>query len=709
MKRPKNGWMAVVIGIAVSGCGGDDIIANGTDSAMSLPDGGSSGSDAVAGGDLTVTPPEVTLDLASGGPAVSQVYVAKLSDGTDVSSMAQWTLDDPTLGTLSGSTFTTGTMHGGTTIVRATFQGKMGYATVHVKLHANVTTMTCPGCPAFPPDNTPACMDMTRSAMMLYPTDGTIVPPNMNVIETQFDQGKGNTLFEIDFENAATDVRVETRCNVINDVRTNLATSGCAYDLDQTVWDFLAQSNRGGDPLTITVRATDDSGACVATSPGRKISFATEDLLGGIYYWQSVVYGGVQGATGGIFRYDFGARGQKPTAFLSPSANVGTCVGCHFLSRDGQKMSYGADDPDADDEYGDLHASLLDVQSFTVSAQGKVPPGFQTFSPDHKLFLASDGRGMNKSPAFFLFDGNTGAAAVPATVSSGASRGTHPDWSPDGSSIVFVQPKSFLSAMMMMMMMGTMGDDEHFVGGSLYTMSYANGNFGAPAALLTSQGENNYYPTYSPDGQFIAFNRAPSTGKDVTDDAFSNVKARALLLPAKGGNPIDMPALNDNGDLTNSWPRFSPSVQMYKGHQIVWVTFSSTRDYGDRVRNSTFVNNLPQVNCYPSESPQNPMGSKMQPLGPECHQPQIWMAAIDLTVAASGKGDPSYPAFWLPFQDVTSHNHIAQWVTTIVTQPPPDGGVTPDGGCVPPVDNKCVTTQDCCGAGICENGMCGIP
>lgn len=31
--------------------------------------------------------------------------------------------------------------------------------------------------------------------------------------------------------------------------------------------------------------------------------------------------------------------------------------------------------------------------------------------------------------------------------------------------------------------------------------------------------------------------------------------------------------------------------------------------------------------------------------------------------------DPSFPAFWLPFQDVTAHNHIAQWVDQIAAPP----------------------------------------
>jgi hypothetical protein len=40
------------------------------------------------------------------------------------------------------------------------------------------------------------------------------------------------------------------------------------------------------------------------------------------------------------------------------------------------------------------------------------------------------------------------------------------------------------------------------------------------------------------------------------------------------------------------------------------------------------------------------------------------MAAIDLDAPAGT--DPSFAAFALPFQDITTSNHIAQWTTQVV-------------------------------------------
>ena len=666
----------------------------------------------ISGGDIAIMPADVTLDITPGGAAQTQLYTAKLvQGGMDISAGAAWSVDDTSLGSFSGNTFTSTVDHGGTTYVRATYNGLSGFATLHVKLHASVPSDNCPGCPPFPPDNAPQCTATAQTPVIVYPNDGALVPPNTNVMQLQFDQGTGNTYFEIDWENAATDVRVLTQCTPITDSKGN-ATNGCVYDLSQQVWDYIAQSNKGGDPVDIIVRATDANGSCVATSQTKvSISFAEEDLNGGVYYWQSVAIGAASGAAGGIFRYDFGKRGQTPEAFLAPIPGTtnNRCIGCHFLSRDGVKMTYGNDDPDADDEYTDLKTTLMDVATKTAAALNQ--PGFQALAPDHSLVVASDGI-KKLTNAFKLFDGNTGGAAAPATVSSGSARGTQPDYSADGTKVVFVQPANFTFSPMGGYKENGI-DDNHFTGGSLFTMSANGTTFGTPQPLLMSSGENNYYPAFSPDGNFVIFNRVPLSGNagdcvnttttagSCPNDSFSNMNARIFLMPAAGGTPVDLANINGTTPLENSWPRFAPTVQNYKGHQIAWITFASTRDYGDVVRNTAMVSGVPQHLCYPPESPENASGNKNVIEDPSCLQPQLWMAAIDLTAAAGGV-DSSFPAFWLPFQDAKAHNHIAQWVVQLVG-PPATGDM---GTCIPD-GVACNTGGVCCNGVCCGNNTCG--
>ncbi len=273
----------------------------------------------------------------------------------------------------------------------------------------------CPDCPCFPGTDCsasgvdagpapPACTGPGASPTLVYPPDQVLLPPNTNVIEVQFLPGAGNTLFELDFQNAATDVRVITRCEAITNTR-GVDTGGCGFALTQEQWGWIADVNRGGDPLRVTVRAAPEDGSCVGTSDAREISFASEDVEGAVYYWQSVTVDGTPGRAGGIYRFDFGRRDVAPEAFLESSPDTGNrCYGCHFVSRDGQRITYGSDDPDSDDEYGDLSSFLMDVGTRTIAAN-RVQPGFRTFTSDHTSMLASDGRNRNHSPAFYRLDG----------------------------------------------------------------------------------------------------------------------------------------------------------------------------------------------------------------------------------------------------------------------------------------------------------------
>src|SRR5262249_15512188 len=149
-----------------------------------------------------------------------------------------------------------------------------------------------------------------------------------------------------------------------------------------------------------------------------------------LYYWQSIVYGGQPGKTGGIYAQEFGTN-KPPTAFLESMS--GQCVGCHSLSRDGERITVGLDDPDADDEFFDVWTRTYEVKMKTVVSGGGVDvnAGFQTFASDHTRMIAStfayQGGG---STAFDIWDGDgktkLATAQLPANV-----LGTHPDLSRD--------------------------------------------------------------------------------------------------------------------------------------------------------------------------------------------------------------------------------------------------------------------------------------
>ena len=85
-------------------------------------------------------------------------------------------------------------------------------------------------------------------------------------------------------------------------------------------------------------------------------------------------------------------------------------------------------------------------------------------------------------------------------------------------------------------------------------------------------------------------------------------------------------------------------------------------------------------------------------------QPQIWMAAIEVDASGgiTAGRDTSHPAFWLPFQEVSAHNHLAQWATSIPGRTPPldAGAPTPDGGTPDAGTTTCGGAGDGCGPGM---------
>jgi len=562
---------------------------------------------------------------------------------------------------------------------------------------ASIFPCTDDGCTPFPPLGTSNCApNVLGPSKLVYPTDGLLLPPNMNVLEVQFVPPSGAKEFEVDFENSITDVRVVTLCNAVPDVRQG-ASKGCGLTLPQLAWNDIANANRDKDPVKVTVRATID-GSCTTTSAENvNVSFAKDDLAGGIYYWQSATYGGIGGKTGGIYSHDFGTFDPAPTPFYT-SDSTGTCVGCHNVSRDGLRMALAFDDPDGDDEFSDVHTAVLDIPSKSKvgAPNGGNLPGFQTFTHDHSKMIATTYTTL-ANKAFVVYDGD-GVNLLATDTLPNNMVGTQPDLSKDDSTLVFVSPLATTIP-------GNKVGDCHFMSGSLYTASFnaSTGALGTPAPLMAAgTNQNFYYPSWAPDMSFVVFNENDdTTAQNNSGDAFYSRKARVKIMhwpTQQNDQPIDLPALNIADGLSNSWPRWSPFVSHFHGHNIVWVTFSSNRDYGLHLTNTGFDN------CYPPESPaydQPQPLSKQNTTYQNCAQPQIWMAAVNVdTDRAQDAKDRSFPAFWLPFQDVNSHNHSAQWVEKVNNPDQPDSGT-----CLP-TGSQCGTDGGAVCCQICSAGQC---
>ena len=264
--------------------------------------------------------------------------------------------------------------------------------------------------------------------------------------------------------------------------------------------------------------------------------------------------------------------------------------------------------------------------SGTKAFQGKSNHwNFGTFSPDGSQFLAVS--------AGSLAVRNYADQTVLATMTS-AGWVTHPDLSPDGTQLVYVRPT-------------VTSVDWSFGGGQLYIRSYDPGSLSfGPESLLFGDSMNNYYPSFSPDGQWILFNKSDDNS---TAGAYNNPNATVWLMKADGSSPpIQLTNANVSGGLTDSWARWAPFAQTLgtADEPMLWVTLSSKRDFG--------------VRLHASEIPPPPVVAGAPP-----GRPQIWMTPFFADKANAGM-DPSGPAFRLPFQAIDSNNHIGQWTEQVV-------------------------------------------
>jgi len=546
---------------------------------------------------LQIDPPMTELLILNGVPA-TQAFTATLvgRDGKkrDVTAETAFTID-AFIGAFSGNEVTVGAA--GKTMAYGVYQDKMGTADVIARV--KTVRVEAPLAPNVP-DLFTRPEEAGRAPAIVYPPDGVVVPRNLGDFETHWTDSHGNDVFEVSLKTEFADVRVYVPGN------NGVPTAG-----PRPSWQAFAAAEwasavgaEGAIQYQVRAVASTNPTYVGATAP-RLVKLSNEQLDGGIYYWAAAASGG--GAKG-IFRHDMAKPGQAAEEFMTTNQTSGRCVACHVLSRDGTKMAITYDG-------GDYDGTLLDVASRARQTEmGQW--NFATFTPDGTRLLTVHGGAVvvRKSSDQSVI------ANMPA-----AGYATHPDLSADGNRLVYVRAPA-----------GTTMDWD-FTGGQIYTRSFDPGkNTFGPEMPLVTDGKNNYYPSWSPDGQWVLFNRSSGSSYNSADATLWVVKADGTAPP------IALSAFNQAaGGLTNSWGRWAPFQQSVgQNHDpIFWVTMSSKRDFGVR-----------RVNSADAET---------------ARTPQIWMAPF-YTARAAARQDPTAPAFRLPFQNLTSNNHIAQWTERVV-------------------------------------------
>jgi hypothetical protein len=562
--------------------------------ALGLTACGSGPGDDDDGATLVVLPETASLTVVNGDP-VAQPYTAILRhpDGSerDVTDEVVFSIAEAHVGSFSAGAPTTLLARGaGRGTVAATLDDRQGFATVEVFARGvRVEPSAPPGAPGLFDG---AADDPGRLAEIVYPSPRTIVPPNLGDFDLHWRDGTGSDLFELRLSTYYADVRVYLGAD---------AAAGAWQTFLPAEWALIARSEVGAT-IDVRVRGLTQAAPGTASRAELRVHASREDIVGGLYYWAAASSTG----PAGIYRHDMSRPGEPAEQFYTTAQTPGgRCVACHAVSRDGTRMAVTYDG-------GNGAANVLDVASRTAMMGSDDAWNFASFSPDAaKLLVVRQG-------ALSLRDPASGAVIAPVPTTSYS---THPDFSPIGDRIVYVSA-------------ATPGADWHFTGGTIITRTYraADDTFGDEVELVAS-AENNFYPSLSPDGQWVLFNRS---GTSALDHAYDNANAQLWLVKIDGSvGPLRLDQANLGPGLTNSWARWAPFEGTYgdAAEPIYWLTFSSKRDFGVRL-----------------------VGA---------NRPQVWMTPFFPGRAAAGQ-DPTAPAFRLPFQDLDSNNHIAQWTEEVV-------------------------------------------
>ena len=554
---------------------------------------------------LRVEPAEVQLSTDGTDPAEIQFIAwATTETGEEVETdMVSWNVSNLSAGSVdSDGLFTTTTLNGGITTVTATHVGIESTATVTVVYEQDLVLDDLSSAVVAAFDE--SCATAGEYPAIHYPPDGVTVPRNLNGLTFGWTASSDSTVSRLRLRSGITDMTVYT-------------TNDEWFTTSET-WATIAASNTEGK-VDVTIESGNWDGSnltSVSRGPETTLTVNRLDARGSVLYWEP----SSEQRSGDIMRIPFGSVEAEP---FWTAANLGSgdndnanCMGCHSLS-------------EANDQLIVTHSgvssqfSIIDISDPDNPEVERYMPGnagFHAASPDGRHLL---GVHNGEARLFSLLDG-----ALMDVVYTGEGRVTHPDWSPDGESVLLVryQDPGF----------GVLADD-NFQEGEIIQLSWNGTAFGEPQTLVASDpNQNNYYPAYSPDGDYIVFNRnsprtwerptapgEPPKREEDSTTSYAHIAAELWLMTRSGENLTRLDAANGEGDLQNSYPKWGPLPD----DDVLWLAFSSTRSYT---------------------------------IDPNGGTPQVWVSAIDPAKIMDGE-DPSSSAFWLPAQTPDTDNHAAIW------------------------------------------------
>ncbi len=563
---------------------------------------------------IEVQPPNATVTYtSSGGAPVDYVAIGHYDDGrTEPLADVSFTLDADAnvIGSIAAAEFTASGAAAGTGTVTATAGTVSGATGVSVIIHQ---THVDPTAPAGSESNFPDQPGTgTAAPAIAYPLDNAVMPVSVTAPNVQW-EGTANQgdLFRVHISAGLATV------DTITAVAPGFTLSSLPTTTD---WAMLLASAHGS-PITFAVDHWDSVSGAQRSAPV-SIKAVSSQVTGVIYYWDL--------SQGQMQRIDGAGRALAiPNPPASPSDANNKCVACHVVSRDGRYLAgelWGGGDKGAVFDLSNPAVTMGGASAPTVApvTAASYTSLFSTFNSDGTRLLTNPGTQLA------LVDPLTGTSVAALGAGLPAANAAHPSWSPDGTSIVFVNNITAGGA------------------AAAWAVDYDRGDlqiipvtgpdtFGAPQPLVDATTAGPAYaapswPTYAPDSQYIAYAAGVSSrGRTTVGTAEVSYPGSLFLIATAGGAPVRLD--NACGGAANCYlPNFSP----YDDGRYIWLVFYSLRDYGNAVAGTK--------------------GTQRR---------QMWVTGIDKSKLGTGV-DPSLVPYWLPLQDSATDNMSAFWAL-----PPP--------------------------------------
>ena len=395
---------------------------------------------------------------------------------------------------------------------------------------------------------------------LIEPEVGSLYPHNWLRPRFRWIAAGGENLFELRIHAA----------NQTNDLV--VYTAQPTWTMPKAMWDAL-RNDSADVAMTVAVRGgVYASGALTGEALGSAgaIGIAPVDAPGTIVYWTT---------SGGSSLKGFSIGDETVGVVMTPpdvKEYSASCIGCHTSTPDGKYAAFTTQGPWAN-AIGSVEQGLTGNTPPFLGAGGKAaleqaPRGIGTFSPAH--WATGDHIAVttynDQDIGWIDLEATSLATATGVLARTGDPRhGGAPTWSHDGKTITYVSTDAITTGRL------DKGDAD------LYAIPYANkaGGTATPISGASDPSFEEYYPVYSPDDKWLAFDRIPSG-----TNMYNAPPAEVFIIPSGGGAATrlaanDPPACTSKTSpgVTNSWPKWAPSVATAGTRTFYWVVFSSTR------------------------------------------------------------------------------------------------------------------------------------